>query len=166
PAIMPGQTITITYSVTVKDPDTGDKVLANTVVTPPGASNCPTGSADPACTVTTPVRSYTVGKSAAPAAVLQGGVVTYTVTVTNTGTAAYAATGADSASFSDALAGVTDDGAYVAGSATATAGTVSENGGTLSWSGPLAVAPAPGSTATITYQVKVDATDTGDLSLT
>ncbi|SEH57123.1 MULTISPECIES: isopeptide-forming domain-containing fimbrial protein [unclassified Leifsonia] len=164
-SLMPGQTITITYSVTVNSPDTGDKLLKNTVVTPAGVSNCAPGSVDPTCSVTTPVETYTVAKSASPAATIQGGVVTYTVTVANTGQAAYAATGAGAASFRDALSGVTDDAAYVPGSATASAGVVSVSGTTISWAGPLAVAPAAGSTVTITYQVKVDSPDTGDLTL-
>jgi uncharacterized repeat protein (TIGR01451 family) len=47
-----GQTATITYSVTVNDPDTGDLSLANTVSSATPGSNCPAGSSDPRCSVT------------------------------------------------------------------------------------------------------------------
>ncbi|WP_231988516.1 isopeptide-forming domain-containing fimbrial protein [Nakamurella panacisegetis] len=165
-SIQPGQVVTITYKVKVDSPDTGDKVLPNTVVAPPGQSNCTVNSGDPACSTTTSVASYTVAKSVSAATVLQGGTVTYTVKVTNTGAAAYPGSGGAAASFTDALAGVADDGAYVAGSVTASAGTATVTGGVVSWSGPLAVAPAAGSSVTVTYQVKVNAADTGDKLLT
>ena len=86
-SIMPGQTITITYSVTVNTPDTGDKVLKNTVVTPPGASNCPAGSTDPACTVTVPVQipAIALTKSVAETALTLGETLHYSFVVTNTG---------------------------------------------------------------------------------
>jgi len=46
-----GQTVTITYSVTVKNPLSGDNQMDNTVVTPPSSGGtCPVGSTDPACT--------------------------------------------------------------------------------------------------------------------
>ncbi|GAA4141151.1 beta strand repeat-containing protein [Leifsonia shinshuensis] len=150
-SIMPGQTITITYSVKVNNPDTGDKVLTNVVTTPSGG-NCVTGNTDPACTVTTNVESFTVAKSASVAQAAEGQTVTYTVTVTNTGTAAY--TAAHPASFTDSLAGVLDDATYnndASNGATYAAPTVS-------WSGALAV----GATTTVTYSVTVKTPDGGD----
>ncbi|MCI0159386.1 DUF11 domain-containing protein [Leifsonia shinshuensis] len=150
-AIMPGQTITITYSVKVKNPDTGDKVMTNVVTTPSGG-NCVTGNTDPACTVTTNVESFTVAKTASVAQAAEGQTVTYTVTVTNTGTAAY--TAANPASFTDSLAGVLDDATYnndASNGATYAAPTVS-------WSGALAV----GASTTVTYSVTVNTPDTGD----
>ncbi|MDQ0031677.1 beta strand repeat-containing protein [Arthrobacter bambusae] len=86
-SIMPGQTITINYSMTVNTPDTGDKVLKNTVVTPPGASNCPTGSTDSACTVTVPVQvpGIALVKSVAETALSVGETLHYSLVVTNTG---------------------------------------------------------------------------------
>jgi uncharacterized repeat protein (TIGR01451 family) len=44
-----GGTATITYSVTVNDPDTGDLILANTVSSATPGSNCPPGGSDPRC---------------------------------------------------------------------------------------------------------------------
>ena len=57
---VPGEgTVTVTYSLTVNDPATGDGVLANGVVS--NAGNCPVGSTDPACSteVTTPSTTST-----------------------------------------------------------------------------------------------------------
>ena len=39
--LTPGQAATITYSVTVNNPDTGDKILTNTVTSAAPGSNCP-----------------------------------------------------------------------------------------------------------------------------
>ena len=157
PTIMPGQTITVTYSVKVSDPDTGDHVLKNTVQTPPGEANCPVNSTDPLCTSTVTVRSFSIAKTADVAKAKPGDTVTYTIKVTNTGAAAY--TAADPASFSDNLTAVLDD----------ATGPTGINGGatydaplkTLNWAGAL---PIKG-TATITYQVTVKAPDTGDNTL-
>ena len=49
-----GATATITYSVTVNNPDTGDQVLSNTVTSAAAGSNCPAGGSDPRCTATVP----------------------------------------------------------------------------------------------------------------
>jgi uncharacterized repeat protein (TIGR01451 family) len=150
-SIMPGQSITITYSVTVKSPDTGDKVMTNTVISGTG-SNCVVGNTDPNCTVTVDVESFTVSKTASVTSVTEGQQVTYTVAMTNTGTTAY--TVANPASFSDSLTGVLDDATYnndASGGATYAAPTVS-------WSGALAV----GATKLITYSVTVKSPDTGD----
>jgi uncharacterized repeat protein (TIGR01451 family) len=153
-ALAVGRSITITYSVTVNDPDTGDNVLDNAVVpTSPG------GSCDAAaeCTTSTPVQSYTVAKTSAPTgSVLPGGTVTYTVTVTNTGAADY--TAAAPATLTDTLSEVLDDATY---NNDATSGAV-VTGDILTWSGALAV----GATVSITYSVTVGAAGTGDGVLT
>ncbi|RWZ52711.1 DUF11 domain-containing protein [Labedella phragmitis] len=149
-----GETVTITYSVTVNDPATGDGVMPNAVVTGVGG-NCEPGSNDPACLVEIPAKSFTVAKSASDATATPGGTLTYTVTVTNTGKAAY--TAEDPASFADDLSGVLDDAAY---NDDASNGAV-VSGDELTWSGPLAV----GETIEITYSVTVDDPIEGDESL-
>ncbi|MBK1787222.1 DUF7933 domain-containing protein [Prauserella cavernicola] len=51
-----GETVTITYSVTVNDPATGDGSLDNVVTTPEGnGGDCPEGTDDPRCGTTTTV---------------------------------------------------------------------------------------------------------------
>lgn len=49
--------VTITYSVTVKNPARGDRSMVNTVVSAPSGSNCFAGSIDERCTVTVAVRA-------------------------------------------------------------------------------------------------------------
>jgi uncharacterized repeat protein (TIGR01451 family) len=154
--IASGDTVTIRYSVVVKDPDTGDSQIDNAVVSNTPGSNCVAGSTDPTCQVSIPSGSYTVTKTASAATVNPGDTITYTVTVANTGQVAYTAD--RPASFRDDLSGVLDDATYVDGSATNGAAV---EGKTLTWSGPL---PVDG-TQTITYQVKVDDPDTGDKSV-
>nr|WP_243869459.1 hypothetical protein [Amycolatopsis granulosa] len=151
-----GQSVTVIYSVTVHDPDTGDRLLDNKVVTPPELNgNCTTGSTDPDCATRTSVRSFEVVKHASTGHAGPGGKVTYTVTVTNTGQVAYTAD--KPASFTDDLSGVLDDATYN-GDAT---GGATVDGTTLSWSGPLAV----GGTTTVTYSVTVNDPARGDGNL-
>ena len=50
--LAPAAVATVTYSVTVNNPDAGDHTLINTVVSPTTGSNCLLGSNDPLCTVT------------------------------------------------------------------------------------------------------------------
>jgi uncharacterized repeat protein (TIGR01451 family) len=45
-----GASATITYSATVNNPDTGSKIMTNTVTSTTAGSNCPSGSADARCT--------------------------------------------------------------------------------------------------------------------
>ena len=42
--------MTITYTVTVNNPDTGDKLMINTVTSADPGSSCPSGSTSPGCT--------------------------------------------------------------------------------------------------------------------
>lgn len=151
-----GETATITYSVTVNDPATGDQSLVNLVETPAGAGgNCAPGATDPACIVDVLSGSFTVEKEASAGTALPGDVIGYTITVTNTGDVAYTAD--EPASFTDDLSRVLDDAAY--NGDVGLGGSVS--GTTLSWSGPLAV----GEVVTVTYSVTVDASVTGDFAL-
>jgi uncharacterized repeat protein (TIGR01451 family) len=50
-----GATVTITYSVSVNDPATGDLILASTVSSAAPGSNCLPGSSDPQCSSNIPV---------------------------------------------------------------------------------------------------------------
>lgn len=149
-----GETKTITYSVTVNKPDTGDKVLTN-AVTPTGpGGDCDT---DPTktCSTDTPVQSYTVEKTADQSTLSPGKKITYTVTVKNTGKVAY--TNANPAAFTDDLSSVTDDATYNGDASNG----ATVDGNTLSWKGPLPI----GATQTITYSFTVNDPDTGDKTL-
>ncbi|MEV7279661.1 DUF11 domain-containing protein [Streptomyces sp. NPDC093111] len=50
-----GETVKLTYSVTVDEPADGDRKLTNTVVGDKPGGNCPAGGGDPDCTATTEV---------------------------------------------------------------------------------------------------------------
>ncbi|QLE72497.1 DUF11 domain-containing protein [Streptomyces rectiverticillatus] len=50
-----GAKATISYSVRVANPPTGDHSLTNTVTSTTAGNNCPSGSTDTACTTSTPV---------------------------------------------------------------------------------------------------------------
>ncbi|MEU8035307.1 putative Ig domain-containing protein [Streptosporangium sp. NPDC049078] len=153
-----GTTATVTYSVTVNSPSTGDKLLSNNVASTEMGSTCLPGGGSPACNVgvvvLTPI--LTIEKTPGVTSTTPGGTVTYTVTATNTGQVPFA-----SATFTDALAGVLDDAVYNA-DASATRGAVAFTGSNLTWTGAL----APGQGVTLTYSVTVDTPGTGDLILT
>ena len=145
--------MTITFSVTVNNPDTGDKRLINTVTTAATGSNCPDGSTDPACTATVIdlIPALTIAKTATVSTTTPGSTVGYTITVADTGQTPYAG-----AQVTDTLAGVLGDAAYNGG-ATASAGTVSYASQVLTWTGGLTL----GEVVTITYSVMVNDPDTG-----
>ena len=146
-SLSPGGSATITYSVTVNNPDTGGKLLVNTVTSSAVGSSCPPGTTSSPCQVTIPVLTpgLTIVKTASTATAVPGQTVTYTITVTDSGQTPY--TGA---ALTDSLAGVLGDAAYN-GDAAATAGSVSYAAPNLTWTGNL----APGGSATITYSVTV-----------
>ncbi|MFI6235468.1 putative Ig domain-containing protein [Micromonospora sp. NPDC050784] len=151
-----GAAVTISYSVTVASPPTGDLVLTNTVTSPTLGTNCTAGSLDARCTATVPVSALTIVKTANRTTATPGDVVSYTIAVTNTGQAAYPA-----ATFTDAMGAVLDDAVYN-NDAAATTGSASFSSPNLTWTGGLAV----GASATITYTMTVRAPDPGDKVVT
>ncbi|WP_216363487.1 putative Ig domain-containing protein [Subtercola boreus] len=155
-ALAAGATATITYSVTVRSPDTGNKILTSAVTSSTLGTNCATGGTDARCSSIVTVPGLTIVKTADATSVVPGATVRYTVTATNSGQTAYPA-----ATFSDQLAGVLDDAVYNADGA-ASSGTVSYANQALTWTGALAV----GASATLTYSVTVANPDTGDRALT
>ncbi len=86
-----GATATITFSVTVNSPDTGDKSLASTLTSATAGSNCASGSTDARCanTVTVLVPGLTIALTAGTGTPTLGTVEHYTITVTNSGQTAY-----------------------------------------------------------------------------
>ncbi|MEU4804268.1 GEVED domain-containing protein [Actinosynnema sp. NPDC023587] len=149
-----GASATVTYTVTVNNPDTGDKSLKNQIASTTRGNNCPAGSTDPSCATSTPGRELTIQKTSDKPAANPGDTVTYTVTVTNTGQVAL-----PSASFRDDLSDVVDDATW--GGATASTGTATFTEPNLDWTGGLAI----GASATITYAVTVRDPVTGDHEL-
>ncbi|GAA3617795.1 hypothetical protein GCM10022236_20030 [Microlunatus ginsengisoli] len=141
PDVRPGDTATLTYTITV-NAGAYDQALGN-VATPGPGGECET-AAD--CTTTHPTPHYTLTKSSNPASgstVLPGDTITYTLTVSND--SAGIVTGAQ----------VTDDLSDVL--ANATLGTVGSGGSvtgtTLTWTVPTL---QPGNTATLSYTVTVN----------
>lgn len=152
-----GASAAITYTVTVNNPDTGDKLLDNNVTSTTAGNNCPEGSTDPACTVTVRdlIPALTITKTADTSVAAPDATVDYTITVDNTGQTPY--TGA---TVTDDLTGVLDEATYRGGAA-ATAGSVSFASPDLTWTGDLAV----GASAAIIYSVTVNNAITNDLDL-
>lgn len=151
-----GQVVTFSYTVTVDPPQNlGSGALVNGVEGP----NCPANATAPPCVLRHPVAGHLIAKTSDPvngSTVIPGELVTYTITVTQVGTAA--ATGL---TVNDNLAGILDD-AVLVGTPTASSGTVGITGSTLTWTGALNV----GANATISYQVRVNAAeDFGDASM-
>lgn len=151
-----GATVTVTYSVTVSNPDVGNKILANTVTSTTLGTNCASGSTDVACSATVTVPGLSIVHTSGVSTSNPGNVVAFRIVVTNNGQTAYA-----SASLSESLASMLDDAVYNA-DGTATSGSVTYSGSTLSWAGALAV----GASFTITYSLTVRDPDPGDRSLT
>ena len=154
-SLTPGDSATVTFTVTVNNPDTGNKILSTLVTSAAAGSNCPAGGTDPDCATSVPVAVLTMTNVASSGTTTPGSVVTYTVTVANSGQVPVA-----NATLAIPLADVLDDAAYN-GDAAATAGTISFARPDLSWTGTLAA----GATATITFTVTVNNPDTGNLTL-
>lgn len=148
-ALAPGQSVSITYSVTV-DASAVGKNLVNHVageVTPPGGGKI----VPPPVTTDNPVNvpGFSVSKSANPetgTAVDPGSIITYTVTGVNTGE-----TVLERAEIKDDLSGVLAH-AQCNGDVAASVGTALVQEDELSRNGSL----QPGEEATITYSVTVN----------
>ena len=52
--------VTITYTVTVNNPDTGNQILTSTITSPSADSNCPAATTGPRCTATVTVSQLTI----------------------------------------------------------------------------------------------------------
>lgn len=153
-ALAPGESAVITYSITVRDPDPGDKRMVNTVVSTSAGSNCAIGSTDPRCSavVTVLIPGLTFVKTVDSPTAVAGSVVTYTISATNSGTAPLVG-----ANLSDSLSGVLDDATFN-DDAASSSGVVSLVGSSVVWIGDLSV----GATTTISYSVTVRLADDGD----
>ncbi|GAB2711001.1 hypothetical protein GCM10010442_33680 [Kitasatospora kifunensis] len=144
--LAPGQsaTFTATYTTTAADIDHGGINDSATATGTPPTGGAITG---PASSATVPVATLHIAKTVTPPGPANSGqVLTYTITVTNPGTATY--TGA---TITDNMAGTLDQGTLT-GTPTASTGTATITGTNLTWTGDV---PA-GATATITYQVTVN----------
>lgn len=158
-----GSSVTRTVTVRVPATATGD-VVNEAEVTAPDPADPEAQLTDDASDIDD-LQRLTVAKSsdAAAAGVRSGDVVTYTVTLTNDGTADY--TAADPAELVDDLSDVVDDATFVDGSAQASvdggAATQVDDpvDGRLSWSGALDT----GAVLTLTYQVSVGTGQPGDV---
>jgi uncharacterized repeat protein (TIGR01451 family) len=149
-----GEEHTVVYTVKVKAfSGQGDHDLANVVGT---GTDCET---TPDLCTSHPVRHLKVAKTSdAAAAPKVGDTITYSVTVTNDGTADYSAD--VPATMTDDLSKVVDDATFVADSVTVVGGgTAAFSSPDLTWSGPLEA----GASATVTYQLKLTASGDGDV---
>ncbi|WP_309127131.1 GEVED domain-containing protein [Microbacterium sp.] len=154
-----GEVRTVSYSVTVNAyDDQADHTLGNVLSNADGS--CPPGGCEE---TENPIRHFSVTKTADVVEDVQtGDTITYTVTVTNDGDAAY--TTGQPARVSDDLTDVLDDAAYNGDAiAVASDGSVAPMpdfaSPMLTWSGALAV----GESMEITYSVTV--TNLGDHDL-
>ena len=172
-ALPVGQSVTLTYKVTVNQNAPAESVLRNAVTgsasysggTVP--SNCATGLETGCWT------QHVTPKAAAPAlrvvktsspptgsTVDAGSTITYTVQATNTGDVNFTSTDLRD-DLSKVLANATIVGTQTATINGATVTAPTHNNQTLMWNGPLAV----GQTVILTYQVKVNDTAPGGTEL-
>ena len=140
----------------MNNPDSGDKILTNTVTSAASGNNCRSGSTDPRCAATVDVAVLTIVNTANVSTTTPGSTIAYTITITDTGQTSY-----NGATVTDPLSGVLDDAAYGNDAATTT-GSVAYISPDLTWTGDL----APGQAATITFTATVTNPDTGDKIIT
>ncbi|GAB3119018.1 DUF7927 domain-containing protein [Glaciibacter psychrotolerans] len=146
-------TVTVSYQVKINNLVKGNHVLRNGVTSP----GCDTGICRP---VETPIYDFTVDKTADKVSTATGDIVSYTLTVTNTGQVAY--TNAVPAAWEDDLTGVLDD-AVFNNDANASAGALNYTAPKLSWTGPLPLAGVVTITYTVTVKPTIDPASTAIL---
>jgi uncharacterized repeat protein (TIGR01451 family) len=148
---------TATYHVTQGDLDAGSVYnAAHATGSPP--SGPPVDSTPSAVTVEAGVAALHIAKTVNAASAVPGSTLTYTVTVTNTGSLPFGIGGHPDAEFKDSLIGIAADATYVAGSVHATAGSAAYGPSSgITWTGPLDV----GGAASVTFQVRVHDPDRG-----
>lgn len=130
-----GASATVTYTVTIKNPDPGDKSMPNTVVSTTSGNNCASGSPDARCTASVTVTNSTTltfTKVAGVTTTVPGAAVSYTVTAVNS-----SATAVTSANFTDSLGGVLDDATYNSDAAVTGGGSITYASPNLSWTGTV-----------------------------
>ena len=151
----PGSTVTRTITVRVTAGATGDVVNKVAMAAPDPAAPSQQLTASGSDTDSLQRLTVTKTSNAAPSGVRTGDNVTYTVVLTNDGTADY--TAGNPATVLDNLSAVLDDATYVSGTAAVNGGSTSPitpNGAKhLVWSGALTA----GSHVTLTYTVAVGA---------
>jgi hypothetical protein len=140
----PGSTVTVTFSVLLNSPDTGNRLLRSQVSpTGPGAVAAAAGPPAPPLGV----RAFSIAAKVSADGTKPGSVVHFTFVVTNTGTAAYPA-GAPAA-FSVHLGGGLATARYNGDGPPG----LSFANRVMSWHGPLAV----GASTTVTYSLTLGA---------
>jgi uncharacterized repeat protein (TIGR01451 family)/fimbrial isopeptide formation D2 family protein len=166
PSMAVGDTVTITYSVTVTAPATGDKELKNSLVgnigncegTMPATAGVAALALDPACEADVKESAIEVNKVADAQSPKLGDKVTYTWTIKNIGTAP-----ALNVTSSDDMADVLDDADYN------TDAQVASGPGQVNYTAPVFTYTAatlnPGEMATVTYSVTVKKQVAGNLLL-
>jgi large repetitive protein len=150
-----GDTVTISLTVTVAGQPAGNRQLVITAVSAAPGSSCPAGASNTSCTasVTVLLPKLSIAKSADRATTVPGGVVGYTIVITNDGETAQ--TGV---TVTDSLAGVLPDAAYSGDAVVTGGGVLSYSAPNLAWTGSLPI----GASATISYSVTVHSPDPGD----
>ncbi|MFE2771132.1 DUF7927 domain-containing protein [Microbacterium resistens] len=149
--LQPGESVAITYTVTVHDDAAGATLRngARSTAQPPGSAPPLTG--DPQQTVhPVPVPGFDLSKTADPASgstVNPSETITYTVTGTNTG-----ATVLDPVQVTDDLSGVLSNATLTGDPVSSIGDAPTVDGAILSWTGAL----QPGESVAITYTVNVD----------